>query len=118
MGMLVRGDQIAWRSDEMWWGVSIPPYFVLPTFNNSTQYNQPLQLGPPSPLLPSTSLPVQPHTFTLPVRADDILILASDGLSDNLWDEDFLDEVLKFRNDFKETDLLVDHSHLETESFG
>lgn len=23
MGMLVRGDQIAWRSDEMWWGVSI-----------------------------------------------------------------------------------------------
>jgi hypothetical protein len=27
MGMLVRGDQIAWRSDEMWWGVSIPPCF-------------------------------------------------------------------------------------------
>ena len=41
---------------------------------------------------------MQPHTFTLPVLADDILILASDGLSDNLWDEDVLDEVLKFRN--------------------
>ena len=81
-------------------------------FNNSTQYNQPLQLGPPSPLLPSTSLPVQPHTFTLPVHADDILILASDGLSDNLWDEDVLDEVLKFRNDFKETDSMVDQSHI------
>lgn len=30
MGMLVRGDQIAWRSDEMWWGVSI-------LFNSSIQ---------------------------------------------------------------------------------
>ena len=112
MGMLIRGDQIAWRSDEMWWGVSIPFYFILPTFKNSTQYNQPLQLGPPSPLFPSTSLPVQPHTFTLPVHADDILILASDGLSDNLWDEDVLDEVLKFRDDFKETDSTVDQSHI------
>ncbi|KAJ7089898.1 hypothetical protein B0H15DRAFT_922698 [Mycena belliarum] len=33
------------------------------------------------------------HVFTLPVRAGDILILASDGLSDNLWDEDVLEEV-------------------------
>ncbi|KAF8907619.1 phosphatase 2C-like domain-containing protein [Gymnopilus junonius] len=86
MGMLVRGDKIAWRSDEMWWG-----------------YNHPLQLGPPppnaNPANPTAPipLPVKPHTFTLPVRADDILILASDGLSDNLWDEDVLDEVLKFR---------------------
>ncbi|PPR04630.1 hypothetical protein CVT26_015009 [Gymnopilus dilepis] len=86
MGMLVRGDKIVWRSDEMWWG-----------------YNHPLQLGPPSsnsiPTNPTAPipLPVKPHTFTLPVRQDDILILASDGLSDNLWDEDVLDEVLKFR---------------------
>ena len=54
---------------------------------------------------------MQPHTFTLPVHADDILILASDGLSDNLWDEDVLDEVLKFRIDFKETSSM-DHSHI------
>ncbi|KAF9523003.1 hypothetical protein CPB83DRAFT_910953 [Crepidotus variabilis] len=90
MGMLVRGDTIVWRSDEMWWG-----------------YNHPLQLGPPSactgsPPQPTNPdeplhLPVLPHTFTLPVLADDILILASDGLSDNLWDEDILDEILKFR---------------------
>ncbi|KAF4622016.1 hypothetical protein D9613_009171 [Agrocybe pediades] len=86
MGMLIRGDKIAWRSDEMWWG-----------------YNHPLQLGPPSASSTSHNssgpipLPVKPHTFTLPVHADDILILASDGLSDNLWDEDVLDEVLKFR---------------------
>ncbi|KAJ7493171.1 hypothetical protein B0H11DRAFT_2005199 [Mycena galericulata] len=31
--------------------------------------------------------------FTLPVQAGDVLILASDGLSDNLWDEDVLEEV-------------------------
>ena len=24
MGMLVRGDEIVWRSDEMWWSVSTP----------------------------------------------------------------------------------------------
>jgi hypothetical protein len=38
--------------------------------------------------------------FTLPVRADDILVLASDGLSDNLWDEEVLDEVVRFRHTF------------------
>ena len=38
--------------------------------------------------------------ITIPVHADDILILASDGLSDNLWDEDVLDEVLRFRRTF------------------
>ena len=34
------------------------------------------------------------------MRADDILILASDGLSDNLWDEEVLDEVARFRRTF------------------
>lgn len=33
----------------------------------------------------------------LPVRADDILIRASDGLGDNPWDEDVLDEVVRVR---------------------
>lgn len=36
----------------------------------------------------------------MPVEADDILVLASDGLSDNLWDEDILDEVIRFRQSF------------------
>ncbi|KAF8645386.1 hypothetical protein AX16_007888 [Volvariella volvacea WC 439] len=84
MGMLVRGEEIAWRSDEMWWN-----------------FNTPVQLAPPNP---SSSRLVTPsnaaHLFTLPVRADDILILASDGLSDNLWDEDVLDEVVRFRRSF------------------
>ncbi|KAF8269103.1 phosphatase 2C-like domain-containing protein [Lactarius quietus] len=78
MGMLVRGDGIVWRSEEMWW-----------------RFNTPLQLGPRSSTLPSAA-----QVFTIPVHADDILILASDGLSDNLWDEDVLDEVVRFRQTF------------------
>jgi hypothetical protein len=34
------------------------------------------------------------------VCADDVLILASDGLSDNLWDGDILAEVVRLRNSF------------------
>ena len=34
------------------------------------------------------------------MQEDDILILASDGLSDNLWDTDILDEVVRFRRSF------------------
>ena len=34
------------------------------------------------------------------MQADDILVLASDGLSDNLWDEDILDEVVRFKRSF------------------
>ncbi|KAK2459850.1 hypothetical protein APHAL10511_008171 [Amanita phalloides] len=79
MGMLVRREEIAWRSEEMWW-----------------DFNTPVQLGPSTPTTPRKSA----HVFTLPVRADDILILASDGLSDNLWDEDVLDEVVRFRRNF------------------
>ncbi|KAL0948147.1 hypothetical protein HGRIS_010763 [Hohenbuehelia grisea] len=83
MAMLVRGDDIAWRSEEMWW-----------------DFNTPVQLGPSSPAQPATSA----QLFTLPVQADDILILASDGLSDNLWDEDVVDEVVRFRKSFLESE--------------
>jgi len=64
----------------MWWG-----------------FNTPVQLGPSSAAQPQDA-----QVFTLPVQADDILILASDGLSDNLWDEDILDEVVRFRRSFLE----------------
>ena len=59
------------------------------------QFNTPLQLGPASRTPPEAA-----QILTLPVKADDILILASDGLSDNLWDEDVLDEVVRFRRTF------------------
>jgi hypothetical protein len=54
-----------------------------------------LQLGPCSHTTPKDA-----RTFTIPVEADDILILATDGLSDNLWDEEILDEVVRFRRSF------------------
>ena len=49
--------------------------------------------SPPPVITPRTTA----HLITLPVHTNDILILASDGLSDNLWDEDILDEVVQFR---------------------
>jgi len=76
--MLIRGEEIVWRTEEMWWN-----------------FNTPVQLGPSSPTRPRDA-----HVFTVPVEADDILILASDGLSDNLWDEDVLDEVIRFRRPY------------------
>lgn len=79
MGMLVRGEEIVWRSEEMWWS-----------------FNTPVQLGPMSPSKPSTHA----QTFTIPIQQDDILILASDGLSDNLWDEEVLDEVIRMKKSF------------------
>jgi hypothetical protein len=64
------------------------------------QFNTPLQLGPVCSTLPSAA-----QVITLPVRADDILVLASDGLSDNLWDEEVLDEVVRFRHTFLSSSL-------------
>jgi Stage II sporulation protein E (SpoIIE) len=83
MAMLVRGRDIVWRSEEMWWS-----------------FNTPVQLGPVSP-----SSPRDAQVFKLPVQADDILILASDGLSDNLWDEEILEEVIRVR------EVLLRHRH-------
>ena len=62
------------------------------------QFNTPVQLGPAS-----STKPHDARIFTIPVQEDDILILASDGLSDNLWDGDILDEVVRFRRSFMGT---------------
>ena len=59
------------------------------------QFNTPVQLGPAS-----STKPHDARICTIPVQEDDILILASDGLSDNLWDGDILDEVVRFRRSF------------------
>jgi len=90
MAMLVRGRDIVWRSEEMWWS-----------------FNTPVQLGPMSP-----SKPTDAQVFEIPVVADDILILASDGLSDNLWDEEVLEEVVRVK------DVLLKHSTSDGASLG
>jgi serine/threonine protein phosphatase PrpC len=68
------------------------------TNHGISQFNTTIQLGP------STQSTVTPRNsamvITIPVKGDDILILASDGLSDNLWDEDVLDEVVRFKKSF------------------
>jgi len=35
--------------------------------------------------------------MNFPVERDDIVILSSDGMGDNLWEEDVLEEVMAFR---------------------
>ncbi|KAF8580396.1 hypothetical protein K439DRAFT_1619853 [Ramaria rubella] len=71
---LVRDGGIVYRSEEM-----------------QHAFNYPLQLGPSSPTLPTHA-----RSISLPVQQNDILILSSDGMTDNLWDEDVLDEINKF----------------------
>jgi hypothetical protein len=71
-------------------------YYLETQIIRSLQFNTPVQLGPLSPSTPLTHA----RTFTIPIQQDDILILASDGLSDNLWDEEVLDEVVRFRRSF------------------
>ena len=70
-------------------------------------FNTPVQLGPMSP-----SKPKDAQVFGIPVIADDILILASDGLSDNLWDEEVLEEVVRVK------DVLLKHSTSNGASLG
>ncbi|GLB42944.1 putative rRNA-processing protein utp23 [Lyophyllum shimeji] len=143
MGMLIRGNDVVWRSEEMWWAFNTPVQLspparpptpppstistILSTTSNLLSHSLSPSPSPPPSSSPSPSssasyLPFHPpppprpspkpisrtdvtpvtprnsaQVITLPVRPDDILILASDGLSDNLWDEDVLDEVVRFR---------------------
>ncbi|KIY63616.1 protein serine/threonine phosphatase 2C [Cylindrobasidium torrendii FP15055 ss-10] len=76
VALLIRDSDVVFRSQEMWWA-----------------FNTPVQLGPKAPLSPTTA-----QTFSVPVSEGDLLILATDGLSDNLWDEDIMDEVHKWRS--------------------
>ncbi|KAF7363560.1 Protein phosphatase [Mycena sanguinolenta] len=114
MGMLVRDGEVAWRSEEMWWRWNTPVQLSAAPSGGAAaakteegagmgkagwwRYaaSSASALSTPSA---STAAEVTPssaaHLFTLPVRAGDIVILASDGLSDNLWDEDVLEEVAR-----------------------
>ncbi|KAJ6580907.1 hypothetical protein B0H19DRAFT_1060608 [Mycena capillaripes] len=120
MGMLVRGGEVAWRSEEMWWRWNTPVQLSAVGASSSSSSSA-AAVNPTSITTagvkgwwaaaapgrkPGTSAStssnnnnaeVTPasaaHLFTLPVQAGDIVILASDGLSDNLWDEDVLEEV-------------------------
>ncbi|KAF7331718.1 Protein phosphatase [Mycena kentingensis (nom. inval.)] len=104
MGVLVRDNEIVWRSEEMWWRWNTPVQLSaatssLPPPASSSTSGWWSQLVGSAPEASATTITsdVTPtsaaRVFTLPVRTGDILILASDGLGDNLWDEDVLEEV-------------------------
>ncbi|KAL1915895.1 uncharacterized protein VTP21DRAFT_6283 [Calcarisporiella thermophila] len=64
--------------------------FVFRTEEQQHSFNFPYQLG-----TGSSDVPRDAQTFTVKVQKNDIVILASDGVYDNLFDEDILDEVIK-----------------------
>ena len=57
-----------------------------------TQFNYPFQLGPLSPTSPREDA----QRLDVPVQENDIVILSTDGMSDNLWDEDVIQQVVRF----------------------
>ncbi|KAG8938636.1 hypothetical protein FRC04_008134 [Tulasnella sp. 424] len=69
---VVRDGEMVFRSEEM-----------------QHSFNYPYQLGPRSDTTPAKHA----QRLTVPVKANDIVILASDGMGDNLWDEDVVDEI-------------------------
>ncbi|CAE6442078.1 unnamed protein product [Rhizoctonia solani] len=67
--------------------------FVLRSEDMQHSFNFPYQLGPHS----STTPRADAQLITSKVVPGDIVILASDGLGDNLWDEEVLSEVSRFQ---------------------
>ncbi|CAG8607886.1 3422_t:CDS:2, partial [Dentiscutata heterogama] len=63
-------------------------------FRNEEQqhsFNYPYQLGSASNDTPKDS-----QTFTVKIQCGDIVVMGSDGIFDNLFDEDILDEIIPF----------------------
>jgi serine/threonine protein phosphatase PrpC len=56
------------------------------------EFNMPYQLGSPE-LLPVTDYASSAQVYCPDVQRNDLLILASDGLFDNMWDDDLEDVV-------------------------
>lgn len=72
---VIRGNDYIFRSEEQ-----------------QHSFNYPVQIG-----TNSKSTPLQDaQSYNIKVKKDDIVILSSDGLVDNLFDEDILEEVLKY----------------------
>jgi len=57
-----------------------------------SQFNYPFQLGPLSPTSPREHA----QRLDVPVQENDIVILSTDGMTDNLWDEDVIRQVVRF----------------------
>lgn len=77
---LIRKDEIVYRSNEQ-----------------QHRFNYPYQLGTQSQTTPQKDA----IRIELPVQEGDVIVLASDGLGDNLWDEDVLEEAVKWGRDVR-----------------
>ncbi|RKP22795.1 phosphatase 2C-like domain-containing protein [Syncephalis pseudoplumigaleata] len=64
--------------------------FVFRTEAQQRSFNVPYQLG-----YPTRDQPTDAQHFTVKLERGDIVILATDGMFDNLFDEDIIDEVTK-----------------------
>lgn len=78
---VIRGNDFIFRSEEQ-----------------QHSFNYPVQIGTNSKSTPAKDA----QRYSIKVQKDDIVILSSDGLADNLFDEDILEEVLKFTIDSRE----------------
>ncbi|KAA1083622.1 hypothetical protein PGT21_001622 [Puccinia graminis f. sp. tritici] len=81
---VIRGNDFIFRSEEQ-----------------QHSFNYPVQIGTNSKSTPARDA----QRYNIKVQKDDIVILGSDGLADNLFDEDILEEVLKFTTISKEDSL-------------
>ncbi|EGG10268.1 uncharacterized protein MELLADRAFT_115584 [Melampsora larici-populina 98AG31] len=73
---IIRGNDYIFRSEEQ-----------------QHSFNYPVQIGTNSKSTPLKHA----QRYTIKVQKDDIVILSSDGLVDNLFDEDILEEVIKYK---------------------
>ncbi|KAF9931396.1 hypothetical protein FBU30_010325 [Linnemannia zychae] len=64
--------------------------FIFRTEEQQHSFNYPYQLG-----TGSTDSPADAQMFTVKVESGDIVVMGTDGIFDNLFDEDILEEVIK-----------------------
>ncbi|KAI1320383.1 hypothetical protein EDD11_001185 [Mortierella claussenii] len=64
--------------------------FIFRTEEQQHSFNYPFQLG-----TGSTDSPTDAQVFTVKVESGDIVVMGTDGIFDNLFDEDILEEVVK-----------------------
>ncbi|KAI8602828.1 phosphatase 2C-like domain-containing protein [Dissophora ornata] len=64
--------------------------FIFRTEEQQHSFNYPYQLG-----TGSTDIPTDAQVFTVKVESGDIVVMGTDGIFDNLFDEDILEEVVR-----------------------
>ncbi|KAK3838405.1 MAG: phosphatase 2C-like domain-containing protein, partial [Linnemannia elongata] len=77
--------------------------FIFRTEEQQHSFNYPYQLG-----TGSTDSPTDAQVFTVKVESGDIVVMGTDGIFDNLFDEDILEEVQKYERKIPEPNVISD----------